>query len=346
MASLGDIQTVGKGIGDMGQGISGIMTASVSLIGPISTLGTMIGTGLMGAFSAVGTFVMTTIVPMFATLGGMIMTTLAPAFAWLGGVIMGSVVPTLWAMAVALWANPLTWVVVGVVAAIAALGLLARNWDAVMGFLSGVWDGFVKGLAVAWDFIAQLPKKAFDLWVSLMMAKINLIVSAFKLMGTIIVKVWEGVVWAISSLWSGIVTVFKAILNPLIEGVNLLLDGLSLLIKFSPAGTIAGAFGASVSIPHIPKLATGGVATNPTTAVIGDGGTSEAVLPLNEATFERIGQAIARSLIASGYNGRQGSGDTFNISIPVQAFMGKESDAEAFAKMIGIKLREMKLRMA
>lgn len=55
-------------------------------------------------------------------------------FIGIGTAIMVSVVPALWAMAAALLANPLTWFVAGVVAAIAAIALL---YDDIENFLAG-----------------------------------------------------------------------------------------------------------------------------------------------------------------------------------------------------------------
>jgi hypothetical protein len=48
-----------------------------------------------------------------------------------------------WAMNTALLANPITWIILGVVALIGALVLLIANWDTVVTWLQGAWGGFV-----------------------------------------------------------------------------------------------------------------------------------------------------------------------------------------------------------
>lgn len=63
---------------------------------------------------------------------------------------------SVWVANAALLANPVTWIILGIVALIAAIILLATNWDAVVAWLSGVWAGFVGWLTdglngfVAW----------------------------------------------------------------------------------------------------------------------------------------------------------------------------------------------------
>ena len=65
-----------------------------------------------------------------------------------------------------------------------------------------------------------------------------------------------------------------------------------------------------MSIPEIPYLAAGGVATGPTTAMIGEGRYQEAVLPLSDAVFARIGAGIAAQGAAA-----RGGGDSYQIVI-------------------------------
>lgn len=48
-----------------------------------------------------------------------------------------------WAMNTALLANPITWIVLAIVAVIAALALLIANWDEVVAWIEGVWGGFL-----------------------------------------------------------------------------------------------------------------------------------------------------------------------------------------------------------
>ncbi|MEN5176733.1 phage tail tape measure protein [Brevundimonas diminuta] len=59
----------------------------------------------------------------------------APLLAGLGGAIAST-----WAFTAALLANPITWIVVGVVALAAAAFLIYRNWGAISTWWAGVWS--------------------------------------------------------------------------------------------------------------------------------------------------------------------------------------------------------------
>jgi len=66
----------------------------------------------------------------------------ATAVGILAAAFVGLTVAT-WAMNTALLANPITWIVLGIVALIAALVLLVANWDSVVAWISDVWGGFI-----------------------------------------------------------------------------------------------------------------------------------------------------------------------------------------------------------
>lgn len=83
---------------------------------------------------------------------------------WVLGVVAGIIGGTLvaafvawtvsiWASTVALLANPITWIIIGIVALVAALVLLIANWDSVVAFLKDVWSGIVDWLSGIWESI-------------------------------------------------------------------------------------------------------------------------------------------------------------------------------------------------
>lgn len=65
-------------------------------------------------------------------------------------------IASVWSFTAALLANPVTWIVIGIVALIAAIILLWQNWDAVVAFLQGAWNGFVNGIKAGFDWIRNL----------------------------------------------------------------------------------------------------------------------------------------------------------------------------------------------
>jgi len=54
-----------------------------------------------------------------------------------------SAIPAVWGFTVALLANPITWIVLGIAALIAGLYMLVTHWDTVTAFVSDAWNGLV-----------------------------------------------------------------------------------------------------------------------------------------------------------------------------------------------------------
>lgn len=61
-----------------------------------------------------------------------------------------------------------------------------------------------------------------------------------------------------------------------------------------------GSIGGGLLQAFMPHFATGGVVTAPTIGLIGEGGSREAVLPLNAQTFAALGEGISRNLSRGG----------------------------------------------
>lgn len=90
-----------------------------------------------------------------------------------------------WTTTVALLASPITWIVIGIVALIAAVVALVMNWDKVVKFIVDVWGGFVgwlrgivDGLVNWWGGVWS----GFSDWVT---------------------GIWQGIVDWITGVWSG-----------------------------------------------------------------------------------------------------------------------------------------------
>lgn len=72
----------------------------------------------------------------------------------------------------------------------------------------------------------------------------------------------------------------------------------------------SGGFSSFMDAKSMPKMASGGLAYGPTIAQIGEGRYEEAVIPLSDTVFDRLGEGINN---ASGGKGASG-GITFNVS--------------------------------
>ena len=97
--------------------------------------------------------------------------------------------------------------------------------------------------------------------------------------------------------------------------------GVAQATALGAVGNFGGSFGAAFNANSMPKLAEGGLAYGATFAQIGEGKYDEAVLPLSDTVFDRLGEGINRSNDGMG----AGGGITLNVSA---------IDAESFGSFL------------
>ena len=97
--------------------------------------------------------------------------------------------------------------------------------------------------------------------------------------------------------------------------------GIAQATALGAVGNFGGSFGAAFNANSMPKLAEGGLAYGATFAQIGEGKYQEAVLPLSDTVFDRVGEGINRSNSGMG----AGGGITLNVSA---------IDAESFGSFL------------
>lgn len=127
---------------------------------------------------------------------------------------------------------------------------------------------------------------------------------------------WDAVGGKVSAVWQGIKSAVKSGINSVINFIN---SGIGKLNNFHvnvPKG-VPGIGGKSfgLKIPTIPTLATGGIATGPTLAEIGEGGEPEAVVPLTK--------------LSNMLNGGVGGGITYSPNIVINGNADKSEISEA-----------------
>jgi tape measure domain-containing protein len=101
----------------------------------------------------------------------------------------------IWAQTAALLANPITWIVVGIVALIAALVLLFLNWDKVVKFLEDTWKNFMAWITPVLDGFVDWWTETWDT-----------VVSFFT-------DIWEGVTDWFQDTWDGLISWFKGLID-------------------------------------------------------------------------------------------------------------------------------------
>jgi hypothetical protein len=176
----------------------------------------------------------------------------------------------------------------------AALQIIKGIIEIVTGIIQGhwgkVWNGIKDILSGVWHLISGIVTDAINLLKSTIGNGIDAAVNLFKNMPGAILK-------ALGNTAQWLIDAGKQIIQGLINGIKSMGGGIVDAVK----GTIGGA------LDHIPgggavkkflKLASGGVFTHPTMALIGEAG-PELVLPLSDARRmqELLSQAQRRGLL-------------------------------------------------
>lgn len=231
---------------------------------------------------------------------------------------------------VALSANPIGIIIALIVALIAALAwfftqtetgkaIFKSFGDTVTGvftFIQSVWEEAPKWFAGIWDGIKSAFGAVGTWFKDTFSSAWQAVKNVFSAGGTIFAGIQDG-----------ISSVFKTVVNGIIGGINAVVavpfNAINAALKGIKDVNIAGAkpfdWIPTISVPQIPMLANGGIVSSPTLAMIGEGKSSEAVIPL-----PKLDQMMNNK-----------GGDTFNITVNASADMIRsENDKREFATMI------------
>ena len=223
-------------------------------------------------------------------------------YAWDTAAAIATGVTTALGVAFNFLTSPLTLIILGFAAAMAASILLYKNWDTVKEKLVELWQkiqeigsNVMNAMSEWWDYIMQcLDQNFVQPWNNF----------------------WDSVGQKVTAVWEGIKSAVKNGINSVINFVN---SGIGQLNKFQvnvPKGVpIVGGKHVGLNIPTIPTLATGGIATGPTLAEIGEGGEPEAVVPLTK--------------LSNMLNGGAGGGITYSPNIVINGNADKSEISEA-----------------
>lgn len=155
-------------------------------------------------------------------LGSAFYNLIIPSLKTMWTVLATNVIPAVWSFTAALLANPITWIVIGIIALIAAIVLMITHWNKVKEVVSNV----VRWIKDRWDDATG--------WLGNIAGKIG---------------------GFFSGMWDGMKAGAKAALNWVIDRLNDAVKALNFLIKginYIPGVSIP-------YIPLIPKLHQGGV---------------------------------------------------------------------------------------
>jgi len=109
-----------------------------------------------------------------------------------------------WLFNAALWANPITWIVAAIIALIAIIVLLVKNWEAVADFFRNLWERIKAIFRAAWDFIRNIIGAVVDF----------------------IRRIWDGIVGFFRGIWNAVTGIFRAVGDWFRERFQAAVDGI------------------------------------------------------------------------------------------------------------------------
>lgn len=232
-------------------------------------------------------------------------------------------------------ANPTTWIIMGIIAAITllvtAIVLAVKHWDKIKAAGAAAWEWIKNAWSSAGEWFSDVGKSisdavsnawkktkegAADAW--------NGIKSIFSKVGSFFSdtfsRAWKKVKDIFSTggkifdgIKDGIVTAFKNIVNAIIRGINKVVsvpfNALNKVLDKIRSVEVAGlspfkGLISEISVPEIPELFRGGVLKKGQIGLL-EGKGAEAVVPLekNLGWIKKIAAELSRSLNISGIKG-------------------------------------------
>ncbi len=156
-----------------------------------------------------------------------------------------------WVMNSALLASPITWIIIGIGAIIAAIVLLIANWDSVWPVLVGAWDAIVAAWDAAWGWI-----KGFfsGLWESVT----TFVAGIPEAIMNFLSGAWDTISGFFTWMWEGFVTFITGIPDMIMNGLGTIWDLLGQTwsasweaIKAILYGALVGLLFILIGIPQI-----------------------------------------------------------------------------------------------
>lgn len=181
-------------------------------------------------------------------------------------------------------ANPIGLIIIAVVGLIAAIVYLWNNVEGFRNFFIGAWD-LIQG---AVEGVFNWVKNNWPLLLAILLGPIGIAVAA-------IIKNFDKIKAAAQSVWNWIKNAFSTIgeigtsivrgaVNSVLGFAERTINGFIRLLNnaIDLINKIPGVDIGKVGEISVPKLAEGGIITSPTLAMVGEGGESEAVIPLSK----------------------------------------------------------------
>lgn len=180
--------------------------------------------------------------------------------------------------------------------------------DNIKEIISMLWNDIIVPLAqYLWDKFGPIIEKVFTIAgkvIATVFDKVGIIIQTatgvFKGLIQFITgvftgdweKAWEGIKTIFGNVFEGLKGLFKTPINWVIGKLNQFIDGIN---KIQVPDWVPGVGGKGINIPHIPTLAKGGIVDKATLAMIGEGKSAEAVIPLDRTLTNYMSEALKQA---------------------------------------------------
>lgn len=212
-------------------------------------------------------------------------------------------------------ANPVVLVIAGITALIAIFVLLWNKSEKFRQFFLNMWDSIKKKVTTVVAAFKTAKEAIVSTWQNLpeTFRKIwNNIGNGLKNLGT---KLGNAVTSAIKGGINGMISLVEKTINLGIDKINAAIDWVNKVVPGKKLDV------GHVSHVNLPRLARGGIVDSATLALIGEGSSSEAVVPLDEM-WKKMAKMI------------NGGGEVINITVNGAAGQSVEELAAAVERRL------------
>lgn len=246
-----------------------------------------------------------------------------------------------------LMANPVVAIIAGIVAVVAAITILWNKSEGFRNFILGIWENIQTAFGALVEWFGQKKEEIVGFFQGIPQffgqvfgAAWQAIRRVFSGVGAFFAGVWRTITGVFTTIGT---TIANAISGAVKSGINGVISMIENTIN-SAIGLINGAISLINKIPKVniskitplslPRLAQGGIVDSATVAMIGEGRSSEAVIPLDELwkrmreMSDSIVSGVGTMMLAGIGNGGGGV-----ISIPIYLYPSGAKMGEEVVKM-------------
>ena len=135
-----------------------------------------------------------------------------------------------WAINAALAANPISLIIIAIIALIVFIWLIVANWDKIAAFLKKIWDNIAKWFSDMWEGIKNT---ALNIWEGI----INGLKSLWEGFKNFVTEIWDNILKVIENIWNkvqGFIDVIRDFFSGIGENFSNFFSGIGKFVGIKP----------------------------------------------------------------------------------------------------------------